>query len=91
LAGGRDVGGVYNEALIDRQQVLAFDHKLGHWSFLLLDGSNTQSPSTAVEGAPMSGLRAIGRQKIQNDLRSWAMPYIVICKHLFKVVSGNNQ
>ena len=25
--------GVGDEALVDRQQVLAFDHKLGHWDF----------------------------------------------------------
>ena len=43
-AGGRDVAGVYDEALVDRQQVLPFDNKLGHCNFLLLDISNAQSP-----------------------------------------------
>ena len=33
LAGGHDVGGVYDEALVDRQQVLTLDDELGHRGF----------------------------------------------------------
>src|SRR5208283_4958061 len=44
VAGGFDVGRVDDEALVDRQQVLAFDDELGHWDFSCLIPSKPREP-----------------------------------------------
>ena len=44
LAGGRDVGGVYDEALVDRQRVLAFDNEFGQWGKSFV-ASNAPTPA----------------------------------------------
>src|ERR1700730_8662266 len=41
-------GGVDDEALVDRQQVLAFDDEFGHWGFSCLMLPTPQPPPTSV-------------------------------------------
>jgi len=48
LTGSRDVGSVDDEALVDRQQVLAFDDEFGHWGFSCLIFPTPRLPPTSV-------------------------------------------
>ncbi len=48
MTGSRDVWGVDDEALVDRQQVLALDHKPGHRNFSCLMFPTRQPLPTSV-------------------------------------------